>query len=255
MSQDLPTKTPPGWGADSLSAFLDDVRHNQLATFHNKKPACELLQRIDACYVKVGTNMLNPKDFVTPFFFYRAHSSFRAACACALAGQSVETYNLARSSLEYAAYGLAISQSKGLNKIWLKRNDDSASKKRAKEAFQIAKLRPLMANCDTRLAEIFSHLYELCIEQGAHPNPLGVLGSVKQTTGNDELQYLQIYLHGDGVVLDAGLKSLVEVGICTLFLAQHNPTFKARFELLGVKEELKKLQKDVGRLVRKPPKV
>src|SRR5215470_18529653 len=96
---------PPGWGADDLSAFLNVARQNQFATFHKKKIAYGLVQEVDACFFKVGTNMLNPMDAFIPVFLYRCHSGFRASCATAMAGQIVETFVLCRSCLEFAAYG------------------------------------------------------------------------------------------------------------------------------------------------------
>jgi hypothetical protein len=50
------------------------ARDNQLATFHNKRAAYGLMSEIDACFQKVGTNMLNPKDMLTPVFLYRCRT-------------------------------------------------------------------------------------------------------------------------------------------------------------------------------------
>jgi hypothetical protein len=77
------------------------------------------------------------------------------------------------------------------------------------------------------------------------------MGSLKMTELPDRKMLEQIYLHGDGLILDVGLKNLVETGICCLFLFQHNATFTARFELLGVKGRLQILRRNSARLVKK----
>jgi hypothetical protein len=127
-----PEQTPLGWGNDDLSAFLNQARRNQLASFHKMRTAFELMKEVDACFMKVGTNLLNPKDALTPVFLFRSHSGFRAARATAMAVQSVETYVLLRSCLECAVYGLFISKVKGMNKVWLNRNENVDAKKRAR---------------------------------------------------------------------------------------------------------------------------
>jgi hypothetical protein len=243
--------TPPGWGEDDLSAFLEQVRQHQLATFHNKRTAYGLMKAVDACFMKVGTNMLNPKDALTPVFLYRAHSAFRAGCGTAMAGQSVETYVQLRACLECAAYGLFISKVEGMNQAWLNRNENPEAKKLVVREFQLKKIRPVIEACDKRLAEVFDYLYDLCIEQGGHPNQRAVMGSIKLEELADRKVFQQVYLHGDSVVLDVALKNVVETGICSLFLTQHNPTFTTRFQLLGVRDRLKQLQRETDKLVKK----
>lgn len=78
---------PVGWGKQELTAFLDLVRNNQYATFANHREPAAVLERIDSAFMRIGTNLLNPKDNLTPFFLYRSHSAFRAASASAMAGK------------------------------------------------------------------------------------------------------------------------------------------------------------------------
>jgi len=246
-----PIGPPPGWGKDKLSQFIDGARNNQYATFANKRVACRLIQEVDDCMHRAGSNLLNPKDGLTPVFLYRCHAAFRAAAGLAMGGQVVEAHALLRNCLENAAYALFVDKVPGMAKMWLDRNESVTAKNRMKNEFQVFKMRAVIAQCDKRLAELFQHFYELCIDYGGHPNQLGVMGSLQIRESEDRTEFLQIYLHGDGVVLDATLKMLVEVGICCLFLFQHNTTFKYRFELLGVTERLKALRRDVGKLSKK----
>ena len=252
----MPTdKVPPGWGEDSLSAFLDQAERNRHGTFHNKKAAWTLLREIDACFMCAVDGMINPKTMLGPFFLMRCHSSWRTACGAAMAGQAVETFQLLRPALEFAAYWLFIDRNPSMTAIWFERNDSEAAKKRMCEAFTVTAIRSAIAVCDAKLADVFQHLYEQSIDQGGHPNQLAIMGSTTMSDVDEGARLQQIYLHADGVVLDAALKTVVEVGICCLMILQHTTTFKARFELLGIKHRLRELRRRTGILVKKPAKV
>jgi hypothetical protein len=58
---------PPTWNGDALSAFLDNAQKNTYATFHRKKPAYSLLQKIDDSFSKISTNLINPKNQIARF--------------------------------------------------------------------------------------------------------------------------------------------------------------------------------------------
>ena len=189
----VPDHMPPGWGKDDLSEFLDRVRQNQLATFHNKRDAFGLMGEVDACFMTIGSNMLNPKDMLTPVFFYRCHSAYRAACGLAMGGHNVEIYPLLRACLENAAYGLYIRKLKRLGRAWLDRNENADAKKLVIREFQLSKIRPVIEACDKRLPEIFDYLYELTIDHGGHPNQRGVMGSLTIREEADRKFFEQIF--------------------------------------------------------------
>jgi hypothetical protein len=94
---------PPGWGEKGLSEFFEMARRNQHGTFANHKAETVVLEEIDAAFYRIASNLLNPQDHLTPVFLYRAHSAYRAACAAAMAGQTVETFVLLRSCLEFGS--------------------------------------------------------------------------------------------------------------------------------------------------------
>ncbi len=81
---------PPGWGSDDLSAFLQAALQKRHATFHTKKPAYALMQRVDACFMRIGTNLINPKDTLAPLMLLRSHAAYRWV-RCGMAGQVPET--------------------------------------------------------------------------------------------------------------------------------------------------------------------
>ena len=243
---------PPGWGDDELSAFLDKARHNQFGTFHKKKLAWGLISEVDACFYKLGSNLSNPKDLLSPFLFMRSHSAWRAACGTAMSGQVVETNALLRSALEFAAYGLYIDLTPDMRQVWFDRNNSGSAKKLMRNKFKQGTINAAIKARAPRLAEIFETLYELTIDQGAHPNQSGVMGSTKIYDIEDGgKRFDQVYLHGDSVALAATLKVLVETGICCLCLFQNVSTLKARFNLLGIGDRLVMLRKQSRVLVKK----
>ncbi len=250
------TDVPPSWAddADELSKFLEQARRNQHATFHRKKVAYHLLREIDGCFMTIGKAMDNPSgmDLLSPFLLMRCHSAFRAACGTAMAGQVYETFPLLRTALECAAYALFMNLTPNMKEVWHNRNVDAASKKLMRKDFAISKVAEAIVSKDEKLAEVFEVLYERCIDQGGHPNQLGVFGNAQITDIEDGKQFNQIYLHGDGTALDTGLKTAVEVGICCLYLLQNVATFTTRFELLGLKQRLQELRRNSDALVKRP---
>ncbi len=172
-----PPRAPSPSSSKDLTAFLDLARNNQYATFANHRDAVAVLERIDSAFMRIGLHLLNPQDQLTPFFLYRSHSALRAASACAMAGQTVETFVLLRSCLEFAAYALQIDKVPGARQKWLDRHRDVASRKAATNAFRTDNLRPTIAGCDARLGKLFDTFYRRCIEYGAHPNEHASMGS------------------------------------------------------------------------------
>ena len=73
------------------------------------------------------------------------------------------------------------------------------------------------------------------------PNEQSVTGSLVINEQNDRKEFLQIYLHGDGLMLDHALKTTAQSGVAALEILQE--VFAARFELLGVRAELLELRK------------
>ena len=236
---------PPGWGEKGLSEFFDRARRNQHATFANHKAEVTVLEAIDAAFFRIGSNLLNPQDHLTPVFLYRSHSAYRAASASAMAGQTVESFVLLRSCLEFAAYGLHIDKVAGAGKKWFDRHNDAASRKAVNNAFRMNNVRPTVAKCDGRLGTVFDTLYERAIDFGGHPNERAIMGSLKIEKGGDRIDVQQIYLHADGPALRSAVKATAEIGLCALFVLQHVSAFTTRFQILGLREQLQALRKRV----------
>jgi hypothetical protein len=232
--------SPPGWGNDELSKFLQRTHDNHYAIFATKRVWYEKLSAVNDLFFKVAINIINPPEPVATALSYRSHSAFLAACECAMAGQIVESMVLDRSCLENAAYALHIHSHAGLDVLWLNRNQSDAEMKAMKKEFTNGKLRETIGNCDNRLLNIFDHLYERSIDFGGHPNQRGVAGSVKLERDEERSLFVQTYLHGDGLPLDHALKTTAQAGICALRISQF--MMKAKFELLGIRASIEQVQ-------------
>jgi hypothetical protein len=84
--------TPKDWGQGSLGEYLEDARHNTVATFANCRPQYEVHAAIDQLYCTMLDNLTQSPDFFAGFFLLRTHSSFRVGVSLSLAGQVPEAY-------------------------------------------------------------------------------------------------------------------------------------------------------------------
>ena len=239
MEKTLPP--PPGWAADSLTGFIDTAHRNRFATFANKKDWSKRLIDLDGCFMRVAKEWLNPGNPLTPLFFLRCHSAYRAACEHAMAGQVTDTFPQIRACLEYAGYALHIHKNPRLGEIWLRRHEDEATKKAVREKFLVLNVRATIEKANRHAAKVFDELYERAIDFGAHPNERSITGSLKITDLGDRKSFESLYLHGDGPPLLHTLKTTAQTGVCALAILQE--AFPERFELLGISADLLELRK------------
>jgi len=118
---------PPGWGADPLTAFIDNARLNTFATFTNREADFVRLKDIDQLYRALIGGLINARELVSNFLLLRTHSSYLAACRLTLSGQVVETFPVLRASLESALYALFVSGDQSKQELWLRRNNKQRS--------------------------------------------------------------------------------------------------------------------------------
>ena len=240
------TLPPSEWTKDELSKFIALTHGNLFATFHEQKNCFNVLKDIDGCYLRIALHLTNPQNLLVPFFLYRSHSAYRAACATSMCGQAVETFVLLRSCLEFAGYALLIHNKPELGELWLDRHQNEEAKKKGKQEFQIKEFRAILEKQDKKLAEIFQMFYERTIDFGAHPNERSITGNMKIEEGEDQTKFIQIYMHADGMEMLHALKSTAEMGLCCLHVFQR--IYSERFSLLGLNDELIKLRSRVDGL-------
>jgi hypothetical protein len=234
---------PPRWGDDRLSAFVDQAFKNSLASFVQKHGRFAVLDRVDQNFLRIGENLINPPDFFGAFLLLRAHSAFRAACRLAMSGQVPDTFPVLRACLEYSLYALHINTTLALGEVWLRRHDDAASLSRVRQEFTNTAVKATLRNRDPHLYPIVDQLYERCIDFGGHPNERAITGSMTIERQPGRVEFQQIYLHGDSLSLDHGLKTTAQVGLGSLCIFQH--IFLERFRLLGIQDMVDQLRREL----------
>jgi hypothetical protein len=232
--------TPPGWGQDELSKFLQKTHEQQYATFHNKCDATAKLIAIDGLFVRVSNEWLNPKSEISAMLFLRCHAAMRAASGEAMAGQVVESFRQSRGMMENAAYAVHIHRNSHLGKVWLNRHADETGMKASKSEFKHGNVMKSVKSANVHAGGRFEMLYQRTIDFGGHPNERSVTGSMKMTKQADRREMLALMLHGDDAAFNAGLKSVTQCAMVSLEMLQ--VIFNARFELLGVNEAMIKLR-------------
>jgi hypothetical protein len=229
---------PTGWGADSLTEYIENSNRNRYATFANKKERFNELIFIDKCFIIVFKDWINPQNNLSPHLFIRSHAAYRAACENAMSGQVAQAFPQLRACIEYAGYGLHIMKNPEVSEIFLKRHEDNEGKgiDRVRKEFTIKNINSTIKKLNKHLSRDYHNLYNKSIDFGAHPNEMSVINNLKVLNSEKSKNFLQMYLHGDGVELSHILDFTCQIGICALEVFQE--AFQARFELLGVREDL-----------------
>lgn len=233
--------TPPGWGNDKLTEFLDHARRNQWATFHIKKPAVRKLIAIDEQFAKVSKDWRNPSNQITAQLFLRCHAAFRAAAGLGMSGYAVETYVQCRAMLECAAYAAHIHRNPSLGLVWLNRHDSDATMKASRKAFRYEDVLGSIIAANKHAGERFNYLYQWTIDSGAHPNERSVSANLQTIEKADRLTVKAVLLHSDNIYLDAALMTVARCGMISLEMLQ--VIYNAKFELLGINAAMLELRK------------
>jgi hypothetical protein len=236
-----PGAVPPGWGTDHLTKFWDAARQNQFGTFVQKQPIYRRISDIDALFVRMSQDWLNPPDEIAAMLFLRCHSAFRTAACLASAGQAAESYVMNRAALEYAAYALHLHRDAAVRMIWLNRHQSPADLKAARDALTHAKVLATVTAVNQHAAKRFEDLYQLAIDFGGHPNERSVTGNMKMVEEPDRRVMLAVMQHADGPELDMALITTTRCAMCALEILQG--VFSARFELLGINSAMLVLRK------------
>jgi hypothetical protein len=233
--------TPPGWGKDELTKFLQETHQQQYATFVNKRQAIGRLIAIDALFVRVSEGWVNPSGPIGAMLFVRCHAALRAAASEAMAGQVVESYRQCRGMLENAAYAVHLHRDPALAQVWLDRHKDEAGMKASRKAFQHERVVASVTAANTHAGKRFEELYQRAIDFGGHPNERSVTGSMNMVEEPDRQLVLAIMMHGDDAALDMALKSVAQCAMVSLEMLQviYNP----KFEILGINAAMLELRK------------
>lgn len=231
---------PPKWTKDHLSEFLDIGFNNIFASFHNHKDKYALLSEIDNIFHSMTGNFINTDKITPALLFMRSHSSYRAACQLVLATQIPESYTLARSCLEYALYALHINKSVEVEKKWIHRHDDEASKSKCRAEFSYGNVLKTLKIEDINLASEASNLYEGYIDHGGHPNEKAVTNALQVPETEKGFELKQLYYQGDCPQLISGMRNIKSAGLCALYIFRL--IWKERFDITGATGRLDKIR-------------
>lgn len=221
--------------------FLETAHRNQCGNRERFPEPYSLIERVDNCFVRGAENLINPKPAITGLFFLRSQYAYKAAAGMALSGQVVESFPMMRSCLEYAGYALAIKDTPTLQELFLKRHVDDATKRKQKAKFTITNIIAVIRKYDARLAAIFKAFYDRTIDFGAHPNPFGMLSTLKmeKQEGGGTMGIDALTIAADPLL--HAMKTTAQVGLTALFVFQN--IFKEKFELLGIRGEMDALRR------------
>lgn len=237
-------KIPKGWGEDKLSQFIDDARHNTLATFVNMKEVYNPLQVIDATFRRAVECAHNTREWFSIFFLLRAHASYLGATRLSLSGQVPEAYMVLRGCIENSLYGFYMYSKPQATVLWLKRDESKELLNKFKAEFTARNAFSQLEKADQKTGAATHLLYNRAIEFGAHPNPNALLTNMRvQDIGNGSKKFDVSYLSGDSDSLRLCLKTTAQVGVCSLMIFRI--IIKERFDIMGISDDLQTLSKDL----------
>jgi hypothetical protein len=223
----------------TLQEFFDTLCEAQQANRTKFADWYGVIERIDRCFVRAGKNLIKIQSPMSGAFLLRSQSAFAAAAGMALAGQVVETFVVQRSVLEYAGYCLVIHKTPSLEGVFLARHTSASAVKKQKEVFTIGAVKVAIRQCDTKLADVFVENYERSISFGGHPNPHAAFSAMVVDEHDGENGMTILAISNDPKIVVHALKCTSQVGLTALCILQH--VFKAKFELLGIKQEIESL--------------
>jgi len=234
---------PRGWGSDKITEFIDNARHNSIATYVNCRNEYNKLIDVDRIFRRLIDNLVNTKDWFVAFFLLRAHSAFLAGSHLAMAGQVVEAHASLRLCIENGLYGLYIYKNPESGETWLRRHDSDEMRKRVRDEFKIRPLLDTLAEFDKSEAMFAERLYSWCIDFGGHPNERALSQCLIMDAKANTVRFDIVYLSGNEIVLRSCLKTAARVGASVL--GMFYIVFKERFDILGLNELLKNARNEL----------
>lgn len=240
LSRQVVRQVPAQWGRDGLSAFFDAAFSNVIANAAHASPEMQSVQRVDELLGRIASNLIEPQNALVALMLIRSHAAYRAAALVAASGMPTDAYPQIRSVIETAGYALVIHRQPELGETWLRRNDGAAEKQAVRRAFTPSTIKVALENVDPGLLRVFDTLYEHSIDFGAHPNEKSLTANLSMTEVGNTKHYRVQSLHGNTIFATDALKNTARAGLFALFAFQH--TMVAKFELLGVKDEMNSLR-------------
>jgi hypothetical protein len=232
--------TPPNWGKDSLSEFIDNARNNTMATFVRCPNEYNTLKDIHDIFRYAIDNLISTPEWFADFFLLKSHAAYLGGVRFSISGQCSETYVVLRSCIESALYGLYMSRNNDGFKTWLNRHDSKESLKRVKNEFKMVNLFATLKATDFQIHDAAKALYDRAIDFGGHPNERALTSLLNKTNVNGGVKFELNYLSGDTPAFRFAVKTTAQCGLCSLLIFKN--VYKERFSILGIDGKLDKLK-------------
>src|SRR3954464_10895127 len=94
-------------------------------------------------------------------------------------------------------------------------------KQAVRKAFTNGAVKRAIEKYDLKTSKAYSDLYERTIQFGGHPNEKAITTSLKISKTTKDLQLEQVYLQGDGIVMDHWLRMTNQIGVAILKIFGH----------------------------------
>jgi hypothetical protein len=241
----------PAWEGDPLSTLLFHAQQNERISALNYPDVYEVLQLAHGLLRRIGgfleADPTDPSLGVPRLLIARSHSAVLAAARLAMSGQGFEAQPVIRVAVEQAWYALHVAKDPTppmRARIWWDRNVSPQATQACRDEFTARNVRRTHEGLDAATAAAMHRLYESAIDLGAHPNQLGVAGSLglDRLTGTVSVGFL----HAGTAAQVGALKMAADAAIGIAKMV--GLIYPERLRIAGVHE-------DVGRLVRRSAEV
>ena len=208
-------ESPPGWGGDALSQFVDAARVQAYQAVADHPEHYEALAEVDGVFRTAIEQLGGDSEQLAGAMFMRSHGRYLGAASLALSGLAAEAYTLLNRSLVAALQGVFVAGNAERQKLWINRNNDDASRKEMQAEFKSANLRRHFRQTDPSTAMVCETLLRRTSDHGDHPNTYAdpfrrPEGDHRHFNVTDEY-----FVHG-GEVQRYCLRTAAQVGICVL---------------------------------------
>ena len=233
----------PPWGDDRFSKFFREAEFKTRAAAVKYPDVFALLQRVCDAFEKTHSSREVADRMLPRILLVRTYSAYCAACRLAMSGQSFEAHVVLRAGLEAAWYGLHIAKDPvplTRANIWLQRHDGDQALGRCKTEFRVKNVRATHKALDVVTEADMGALYDRLIDYGAHPNPRGVLATVRKVkTENRPGRYDMSILDPEPEAILFALLMAAKMGVGVLKMFRL--VYPERFSIVGLYGEIENL--------------
>jgi hypothetical protein len=230
--------------APGVIGFVRAAAENEIAVVSEQNELVLLLDRVDAEFRVLGKEPIKAET-LSRLLLQHAHACFLSAAHSAMGGQSPTTLMILRGCIESALYAIIVATDPSTAQVWYNRHKD---KKRCRDTFTPAAGLKILAASDSNLEKFLREAYDLSIDYGGHPNPLGVLPHLTFDEGKEQTKVTLAYLYGPtSMATVQALIACVETGNAVLLAFPHAlPSYP---EAVEVHRRASKIQEALGCLI------